>query len=252
MGVDGGARCINVTSGAEIWRARHVFHSVPWYIGWTDGGPALGPNGKFYTVSSFSPHIAAHRSNGGGLHAFDVHEGRLSWEVSDLHEGIYTYPAVGYANGQLTVITGVGSLASVPCLYVVAKAAPFALSRGAFLGLLLWTLQFGWRRCYGWFRRRPTSYFSWWPLLLWPLLSGVLCATAFCTVIASWALKNSYDYSIQALVSDAKDTLHHFVSAHLLVPWGKFSKSAVLEGRKPQTRRVVQGPFTFCVRHCPM
>ena len=120
MGWSGDAHRLNITNGDELWRSGPAGSSNT--VGWTDGGPALGPNGVFYTVSSTAKHNEAAASKGGGLHAYSIADGKLLWEHTDFDQGVYTYPGVGYLDpdgdrssqdDSLAVITGVGSLASL-------------------------------------------------------------------------------------------------------------------------------------------
>mmetsp|Transcript_70473 Transcript_70473/g.183548 ORF Transcript_70473/g.183548 Transcript_70473/m.183548 type:complete len:563 (-) Transcript_70473:73-1761(-) len=185
---NGGAYRLNLSDGTPIW-SQGVDSNVD---GWTDGGPALGPNGLFYTTRSEatmekSPFSEA---GSGGLAAYRVSDGELVWNRSGLEQGIYTYPVVGrLAEGApLSVVTGVGSLAFFPLQiqFIIFGALP-----GAMVGFLIgmfWALC----KCRGMSPQATMCAF-----LLRPLVAAAVCALLGSVAVVPF-LKGAYPYSVQA------------------------------------------------------
>lgn len=139
----GGAYRINLTDGNEIWSSGILDGDMSF----TDGGPALSPDGIFYTVVSKARAMKASDSGkgAGGILAWNVSDGALIWNVSGLEQGIYSWPALGRTSegaGRSLVVT-VGSLGSYPLrlqLQVSAKAASFLSIVFGLLAAILWAV----------------------------------------------------------------------------------------------------------------
>jgi len=185
---NGGAYRLNLSDGVPIWN-QGLNRNVD---GWTDGGPALGPNGLFYTTSSAATmeKSAFSEAGSGGLASYRVSDGELVWNRSGLEQGIYTYPVVGrLAEGApLSVVTGVGSLAYFPLQiqFFIFGALPGAMV-GFVIGML-WALC----KCRGLSPQATVCAF-----LLRPLLAAAICALIGSVVVLPF-LKGAYPYSVQA------------------------------------------------------
>eukprot|EP00747_Dinoflagellata_sp_TGD_P146453 gnl/TRDRNA2_/TRDRNA2_176695_c0_seq1.p1 gnl/TRDRNA2_/TRDRNA2_176695_c0~~gnl/TRDRNA2_/TRDRNA2_176695_c0_seq1.p1 ORF type:complete len:534 (-),score=10.61 gnl/TRDRNA2_/TRDRNA2_176695_c0_seq1:138-1553(-) len=133
---------VNLTNGEQLWRSG----PLPETGFFTDGGAAIGENGMMYAVTSREPTGRLQ----GGLHAFNVSNGKLMWEHTNLEAGLWTWPVVARLaeNAPLSVVTGVGMLAAQPrqMIYENAVLKVFVIRRGAIIGLLLGLCSTLWRR----------------------------------------------------------------------------------------------------------
>mmetsp|Transcript_9682 Transcript_9682/g.30809 ORF Transcript_9682/g.30809 Transcript_9682/m.30809 type:complete len:561 (-) Transcript_9682:84-1766(-) len=190
--ISGSAYRVNVTTGEQLWRAGQR----PFEATFTDGGAALGPNNVLYTVSSLGWQVA-HRSDRGGLHAFRVADGQLLWENTSLHAGVFTWPVVAQLEdgAKLSVVTGVGSLASYPLQEIVLKMSDriqsFAAA-GLVLRALITVARTGLK---GLLRVRSVCVLAWWSAVA-AFVAFLLTMYQF--VFAYAVLSFSYPYSIHA------------------------------------------------------
>jgi len=94
--VSGAVFSLNLTTGEEIWYTAGDDKDT-----YTLGGSCCGPNDRVYVGFTTSP-------GRGALQVLDVHTGKKLWRVPYPRE-VHSAPAVGYVNGVLAAVVGVGS-----------------------------------------------------------------------------------------------------------------------------------------------
>merc|ERR1712032_494616 len=134
---NGAAYRVNMSSGKEIWRSGPTDGTL-----FTDGGPAMGPNGMFYTVSHEGTMGQVHDEpkKPGMLRSYRISDGGLHWEKA-VEQGIFTYPVVGVLNegAPLSVVVGVGSLAGMPVKLILLMHLANAAKHPFFwMAVLFW------------------------------------------------------------------------------------------------------------------
>eukprot|EP00747_Dinoflagellata_sp_TGD_P094469 gnl/TRDRNA2_/TRDRNA2_166128_c0_seq11.p1 gnl/TRDRNA2_/TRDRNA2_166128_c0~~gnl/TRDRNA2_/TRDRNA2_166128_c0_seq11.p1 ORF type:complete len:348 (+),score=28.99 gnl/TRDRNA2_/TRDRNA2_166128_c0_seq11:24-1067(+) len=137
--------CLGLHNGTLLWKSGGTDNIDNYTLGernWTDGGTIIGQNGIVYAVSSKGPQaVSGEPFRGGGVHAYQLSDGKLLWE-KDLPHPVLTWPVVAKLSedsDEFTVLVFPGVAGNFPWQIWFVLSVMFGLACALPLSLL-WNL----------------------------------------------------------------------------------------------------------------